>query len=222
MSLRPRERDDVVDGEEVGLVAELSDQRELVLDQLADVAGNAVAIAPRKSFLGQLAQVRRRRFVRRHDFLGILVAQLVERKCAAPRDRGRLGEQCGRIDRREPRARAQMALAVGEERVAAFGERLLQPDRGERVLQRAPRADVHVDVAGGDLRQPARLRQARRSVRAARGRRRGLRARRRSRRDRGRSWRPSVQWRARRHRGGLALSRRDIRRHPQREETRRK
>ncbi len=37
-ALRARERDDVVDGEEVGLVAELRDQRELVLDQLADVA----------------------------------------------------------------------------------------------------------------------------------------------------------------------------------------
>ena len=32
-----RERDDVVDGEEVGLVAQFRDQRELVLDELADV-----------------------------------------------------------------------------------------------------------------------------------------------------------------------------------------
>ncbi len=52
-----------------------------------------------------------------------------------------------------------MAFAVGMKRVTAFGERLLQADRSDRVLQRASRADMHVDVAGSHLRQPARLRQ---------------------------------------------------------------
>ncbi len=52
-----------------------------------------------------------------------------------------------------------MPLAVGEEREAAVGDRLLQPDRGDRVLQRASGAGVHVNVARGDLRQSARVRQ---------------------------------------------------------------
>ena len=57
-----------------------------------------------------------------------------------------------------------MPLAVRMERVAAFGERLLQADRRDRVLQRAPGADVHVDIARGDLRQ-AGLARERRAVR---------------------------------------------------------
>ena len=157
--LRPRERDDVVDGEEVRLVAELGDERELVVDQLADVGRNASRITPDQPGLGQRAQVRRRCLPRRHDLLGILVAQLVQREMAPLGDRDAFREQCRRIDRRESRARAQMPLAVGEEREAAVGDRLLQPDRGDRVLQRASGAGVHVNVARGDLRQSARVRQ---------------------------------------------------------------
>ena len=46
-----------------------------------------------------------------------------------------------------------MALAVGEERVTAFGERRAQADRRQRVLQRAPGAHVHVHAARRDERQ---------------------------------------------------------------------
>jgi hypothetical protein len=69
--LRPRERDDVVDGEKIGLVAEFRDQRELVLDQLANLGRSLVAIAPREAGLGELAQMRGRRLARRHDFFDI-------------------------------------------------------------------------------------------------------------------------------------------------------
>ena len=155
---RPREGDDVVDGEEVGLVAELRDERELVLDQGAYFGRNAAAVAVRQAGFGQRAQVRGRRRAGRHDLLGILVAQLVQRERAAPRDGERFREQRRRVDRRQPRPRAQVPFAVGMKRVAAFGERFPEPDRGDGVLQRAPRARVHVDVAGGNLRQSARLR----------------------------------------------------------------
>ena len=47
---RARERDDVVDGEEVGLVFQLRDQRELVLDQLADVGGNVGEVGSDSTF----------------------------------------------------------------------------------------------------------------------------------------------------------------------------
>ena len=103
--------------------------------------------------------MRRRRLPVRHDLLRVLVAQFVEGEGAPPGDRDGLGEQFGRIDRRQPGARAQVPLAVRMERVAAFGERLSDADRRDGVLQRAPGADVHVDVAGGDLRQGGRARE---------------------------------------------------------------
>ncbi len=159
-ALRARERDDVVDGEEIGLVLQFGDQRELVLDQLADLrVQRDAAIPSRQAFLGELAQMRCGRLAFRHDLLRVFVAQLVQRERAALRDRDRFREQRRRVDRRKTRARAQVPLAVRVQREAAFGERLLHADRGERVLQRAPRADVHVDVARGDPRQSGHARE---------------------------------------------------------------
>ena len=171
--LRPRESDDVLDGEEIGLVAKLGDQRQLVLDQLADVGGHmrtaehrvaaqwrvVWGISSREPLLGQFAQMRRGRLARGDDFLGILVAEFVQRKRAALRDRERLREQRRWIDRRQARARPQMPLTIGKERVTALGEGLFHADRGNRVLQRAPGARVHMDIASRDLRQPACLRE---------------------------------------------------------------
>src|SRR5664279_3883053 len=92
------ERDDVVDGEEVGLVAQLGNQREFVLDQSADLRWDAcVAISLREPGFSERAQVRRGSRARRHDFVGVLVAQLVERKTAAAGNRRGLGEQRRRI-----------------------------------------------------------------------------------------------------------------------------
>jgi len=105
--------------------------------------------------LDELAQVRACRLARRYDFLRILVAQLVEREAAAAGERQRLGEEGARVDRREARARAQVPLGVRGERVAALRDRRAQPDRGQRVLQRAARPHVHVHVARGDEWQSA-------------------------------------------------------------------
>ena len=52
-----------------------------------------------------------------------------------------------------------MPLTVGKERIAAVGERRLQADRGQRILQCASRAHVHVNVTRGDERQAAGTRQ---------------------------------------------------------------
>ena len=179
-ALRAGEGDDVVDGEKIRFVLQFRDQRELVLDQRADVGDDRgrhgsirsvrspisrdLSVSPRQSRFDQRAQMRCRCLPLRHDLLRVLVTQFVERERAALRDRDGLGEQLGRIDRRKPRARTQMPLAIGMKRVAALGERLFHADRRDRVLQRAPGAHVHVDVAGGDLRQ-ARLPRQRRAVR---------------------------------------------------------
>ena len=175
----PREGDDVVDGEEVGLVVELGDQRELVLDQLAHVGR-----APGRRRTAAPSPLRPARADATPGVApggtsssGILVAQLVERERAARDEIERGVGQLARIERGEPRARAQVALAVGEERVAAFGERRAQADRGQRVLQRAPGAHVHVHVARGDERQARGVgeRRERREARAVAGAREELR-----------------------------------------------
>ncbi len=148
-----RELHDVVDGEEVRLVAQLRDERELVLDQLTHAGGHAGGKARAQSLLGDLSQVRGRRVARGRELLRVLVAQAVEGEGAALRDAHSLGQQPGRVELREPHAHAQVPLGVGVERAARFGHRRAQPDRGQRVLQRAARAHVHVHVAGRHQRQ---------------------------------------------------------------------
>jgi hypothetical protein len=62
-----------------------------------------------------------------------------------------------RVDRGETLDRAQVALAVREQRVARTVHGGADPRGGEHVLQRAPAARVHVHVAGGDERQTESL-----------------------------------------------------------------
>ena len=154
-----REAHDVVHGEEVGLVGEIGDQGELVLDELADVIGRALREAPSQACFGELAQPRRRRLAGGHELLRVFVAQLVEREAARSREAQRLGEQLGRIELREPHPQPQMALAVRMERPAAGGDRLAQAHRGEQILQPTPGAHVHVHVAGRDERQAGAARE---------------------------------------------------------------
>ncbi len=98
--LRARECNDVVDGEEVRLVAQLGDQRELALDLRAHVGrdqspgritflllknvirpglyGPGFRVATGEPRFDEAAQPRRRRLPGRHDFLWILIAQIIE------------------------------------------------------------------------------------------------------------------------------------------------
>ncbi len=155
-----REAHDVVHGEKVGLVVQLGDQRQLVLDQLAHVRRDrALGEAPAQPLLGEHAQMRGRRFALGDQLVWILVAQFVERKTAALGNTQRFGEELGRIELRQPQSQPQMALGIREQGVSAVRHGRAQPDRGERVLQRPARTHVHVYVAGGNERQPACLRQ---------------------------------------------------------------
>ena len=90
-----------------------------------------------------------------NDFLRVFVAQLVERERAQGRDAQRLGQQFGRTQPRQPQARAQVALAVREQRVAGVEHRGLQAQRGQHILHRPPRPHMHVHVARGHQRQAA-------------------------------------------------------------------
>ena len=76
---------DVVHGQEIGRVAQLADQRQLVREQPPDPLRHAVRIAPVRAFAGQLLEPGLRRHAVRHRIDRIVVAQLVEREAAGVR-----------------------------------------------------------------------------------------------------------------------------------------
>src|SRR5207302_10146963 len=75
---RPREADDVVDGEEIGRVGELRDEGELMLDLRPYRGGYASRIALRRALPGEMDELLLRHAAVGSDLVGILVAQLVD------------------------------------------------------------------------------------------------------------------------------------------------
>jgi hypothetical protein len=157
--LPARPGDDVMHGEEVGRVGHLGDQPQLMLDLGRHLVRHAGGVALREAILGQPAQPGIRCLAGRHHLLGVLVAQLGQREFAARGRRQGLGQQLGRVEARERQARAQVALAVGKQRMAGIHHRGLQAQRGQRILQGPARTHMHVHVAGGEQRQAQRRRQ---------------------------------------------------------------
>ena len=162
----PRLAHDVVYGEEVGLVFQIGDERQLVVDLVLHDRRNTAGPAALRPGAGELAQVRGRRLAGGYQLARILVAQFVEREVGARGDADGFRQQPGRIEPREPRAFAQVALAVGEQPFARLGQRDPVTDRRQCILQLAAFAQVHVDVArGGEWQaerrpEPLAMRQA--------------------------------------------------------------
>ena len=91
--------------------------------------------------------MRGRRFAGGHQLARIFVAQLIEREVRERGDLHGFGQQLGWIEPGKPRALAQVALAIGMQPRTRLGDRDAVAHRGQRVLQTAPRAHVHVDIA---------------------------------------------------------------------------
>ena len=91
-----------------------------------------------------------RRFSGRHQLLRVLVAQFIEREVAALGDVERRVEKPRRIELGEALERTQMTLAVRIEREPRGSDRCSQANGREHVLQGAPPAHVHVNVAARD------------------------------------------------------------------------
>ena len=106
------ELDEVVHRQEIGLVAEFGDQRELALDELPDRRRHPCGPAPHRTLFDQAAQVKLGRRACRHDLLRVFVAELVEREPAALGYLPRRVEERLRVQRRDPRERAEHAFAV--------------------------------------------------------------------------------------------------------------
>ena len=79
-----RKGNDVVHGQEVRRIAEVVDDGELVLELARDLGGDAARIAFASALPHQIPEVLHRRHALWHDFVRVLVAQLVERerRCA--------------------------------------------------------------------------------------------------------------------------------------------
>ena len=159
-SAAPGEAHDVEDGEEIGLVAELGDERKLVLEEAADLLGNPVWIAFRGPPPHRLGEGARRRRTGRHDGIGIFVAQLVEGKGAGRRPfHGAFngaGERAEAIG--DGLALVEMAFAVGEEARPDLLDRAAMTNRREGIEEGEPGMDVAANVAGChdvDSRPPA-------------------------------------------------------------------
>ena len=142
-----------MDGEEVGLVLQLGNQRELVLDQFARPRRRPCRPAPAGTFFRQCPQPGRRRLPIGHQLVRVGIAQLVEGEAATLGDAQGFGQKVGWIDRRQRFARAQVPLPVGEQPPAGFGDGDVMADRGQRVLQRPSSPNVHVHVSRSHQRQ---------------------------------------------------------------------
>ncbi len=92
-ALAPRVMDDVVDGEEIGRVVELGDQRELLPQHVAHLLRDAVREAPAGTLCGQILEMGLRRLAFRHRLVGIFVFQLVEGEGAGLRDLDSAGKR---------------------------------------------------------------------------------------------------------------------------------
>ena len=143
------ETDDVFHGQEERFVLQLLDQRELTVDLRGHGGGHALRPALAHAAFREFAQPRGGRVARRHQLGRIAVVDVaLEVEPATPRQRHRGVDQGARIDVAQRPSRAQVAFAVAEEVLAAFGQRCDMADRRHRVLQRATAAHVHVHVAG--------------------------------------------------------------------------
>ncbi len=149
-ALAAREAHDVVDGEEVGRVAEPGDQLELVLDLGAHLVRHAVRIAQGGALPGQLLEVLLHAHARGRRIDRVVVAQLVQGKAAgvddleAARERFRMAaEQAQDLGRR-----LQVALGIRFEAEARLVDRAMLADAGQHVLQRPALGHVVEHVAG--------------------------------------------------------------------------
>ncbi|OQC04174.1 MAG: hypothetical protein BWX79_02545 [Alphaproteobacteria bacterium ADurb.Bin100] len=144
-----RKAHQVVHGEEVHLVLQLGDQRQLVLDLFLHGGGHALGVTHAGALLGVVAQGHRGRGAGQHGLHGVLVAQLVQAEAAARGHHRGVGQQPGRVKRGQAQARAQVCLGVGLQAEAALGHRRAQAHGGQHVVQHLARAHVHDHVARG-------------------------------------------------------------------------
>ena len=169
------ELDDIVDGQEVGFVAQLLDQGQFFFDLGAQGGRNGVLTPPAlpaspalaDAGLGELPQVSDRAHALGHHFARVAVVELLEAETAALGDGHARRQQFAGKQLCQAFARAQVALAAGQGAIAELRHRAAMADGRQRVVQHAPRAQVHLYVTAGSQGQPGRLRSGLQPLQAA-------------------------------------------------------
>ena len=146
-AFRARKTHDVVNRQEIRFVTELRDELQLVLDELHDLLRHTAGPALAHTLTGQLSQVACRGLAPGNGFVGILVAQLVERKVDVLRDMQRLAQQVLRIEMREHLESAEVTFTVRIQPETGLVDGHALADRRQRILQHAPGTAMHVHVA---------------------------------------------------------------------------
>jgi hypothetical protein len=162
------ELDDVVDGEEVGLVLQLPDERELVFHERLHAVGGAGGVAPFQALVGEAAEALGCR-LSGGDLGGVFVAQLVEGECEPRGDVARAVD--GVFVAVEEGAHlgfgAEAAFGIGERGAAELVHAAPGADGGEDVRQAAAAAVMHEGGGRSDGVEPETLRQPGEAVEAA-------------------------------------------------------
>ena len=151
-ALRARKAYDVMHGQEVLLVAQLTDQLQFVFDLMSNRIGQAFGIAVTRSFIGQIGQVARGCLLRRNNFLRIFVTQFAQREVAARGDVLGRSQQVGRVFLRQTKAAAQVPLSVSLQGHASVCHRCPAAYGAQHILKRFAGASMHVHIARGHQR----------------------------------------------------------------------
>ena len=153
--------DDVGHGEEIRGVLQLADKRQFVLERRPHPGGDALGIAPGRALPGQDLELPLGRAAFADHFIGVLVAQLVQRETAALGDLHRIGQGVGMIAEEAGHLRGgpEMAFRIGGETPAGGVDGAALADAGEQVVEPAPLRDVLVHVTRGDQGHPLRFRK---------------------------------------------------------------
>ena len=113
------------------------------------VSGNTARPAHGGALRHQLAQVAVGVVTLRHHFLGVFVAQFVQAELAQAGDAQRFLQQRGRVEPLQFIQRAQVLLAVAQAPPAQLRDAGVVVQRGEHIVQRLARGDVHAHIAAG-------------------------------------------------------------------------
>ena len=149
-ALGTSEPDDVVHGQEIGLVIQIRDELELVLDELDDMGRHALRPAPPHALFGEIAQVARGRFSGRDQLVWILIAQFVQGEIHTFGYRQGFSQQIPGIEAGQFIDGPQKTLTIGIESKPGLLQWRLQPDSRDGILQCPPRPAMHVHIPAGD------------------------------------------------------------------------
>ena len=161
--------DDVIHGQEIGLVAQLADQAQFVLEQGPHMLGGAAGIAPLQSLKRQTAQAACGAFAF-CDLAGIFMAQLIQRK---GQPRGKRACACHGVAVPLEKtvhfsARAQPPFGIAQGVAAKIINPCAQPDRAEHIRHPSPVPAMHERHPRGERGQVEILREPGQPVKAGR------------------------------------------------------